>query len=74
MPAACSTIRRVSARGDTRTRRRPGTDGPALDEASPLRHVEKVGAPPLIAHGNLDRRVQYSQSREMVALEAAAAC
>lgn len=50
----------------------PELDGPALDEVSPLRHVEKVGAPLLIAHGNLDRRVQYSQSREMVrALEAA---
>lgn len=50
----------------------PETDGPALDEVSPLRHAERVRAPLLIAHGNQDRRVQFSQSREMVrALESA---
>lgn len=47
-------------------------DAAVLDEVSPLRHAGRVAAPLLIAHGNQDQRVQFSQSREMVrALEAA---
>ncbi|MBX3620930.1 MAG: S9 family peptidase [Rhizobacter sp.] len=47
-------------------------DRAALDEVSPLRNVDRVRVPLLIAHGDLDRRVLPSQSKAMVrALEQA---
>lgn len=50
----------------------PDKDQQALDAVSPLKHANRVGAPLLIAHGDLDRRVLLSQSKNMVtALEVA---
>jgi dienelactone hydrolase len=50
----------------------PKLDSDMLDEVSPLKHADRVGAPLLIAHGEQDLRVLPSQSRDMVrALQAA---
>jgi dipeptidyl aminopeptidase/acylaminoacyl peptidase len=42
-------------------------DRALLDEVSPVRHADKVKVPLLLAHGELDQRVLFSQSRRMVA-------
>jgi dipeptidyl aminopeptidase/acylaminoacyl peptidase len=42
-------------------------DRALLDEVSPVRHADKVKVQLLLAHGELDQRVLFSQSKRMVA-------
>ncbi len=42
-------------------------DGKSVRDNSPIRQVEKIGVPLLIAHGDADRSVMIEQSRELVA-------
>jgi dipeptidyl aminopeptidase/acylaminoacyl peptidase len=39
--------------------------GPHIVEGSPLRHAEKVQAPVLLAHGDMDRNVRFWHSQKM---------
>jgi acetyl esterase/lipase len=47
-------------------------DGPQIQEGSPLRHVDQIKAPVLLAHGDLDINVAFRHSQKMAdALKAA---
>jgi len=47
-------------------------DGPHIEEGSPLRHVERIQAPVLLVHGDLDANVAFRHSQKMAdALQAA---
>jgi dipeptidyl aminopeptidase/acylaminoacyl peptidase len=39
--------------------------GPHIVEGSPLRHAEKIQAPVLLAHGDMDRNVRFWHSQKM---------
>ncbi|HET8535194.1 MAG TPA: S9 family peptidase, partial [Sphingomicrobium sp.] len=39
--------------------------GPHIVEGSPLRHAEKIEAPVLLAHGDMDRNVRFWHSQKM---------
>lgn len=47
-------------------RRVEGEEATDLDSMSPLRQAARIGIPVLIAHGERDRRVPLSQSRDLV--------
>jgi dipeptidyl aminopeptidase/acylaminoacyl peptidase len=40
-------------------------NGPHVVEGSPLRHAEKIQAPVLLAHGDMDRNVRFWHSQKM---------
>jgi dipeptidyl aminopeptidase/acylaminoacyl peptidase len=40
-------------------------DGPHIDEGSPLRHVDRIQAPVLLVHGDLDANVAFRHSQKM---------
>jgi len=47
-------------------------DGPHIEEGSPLRHVDRIQAPVLLVHGDLDANVAFRHSQKMAdALQAA---
>jgi dipeptidyl aminopeptidase/acylaminoacyl peptidase len=47
-------------------------DGPQIEEGSPLRHVDRIRAPVLLVHGDLDANVAFRHSQKMAdALSAA---
>jgi dipeptidyl aminopeptidase/acylaminoacyl peptidase len=47
-------------------------DGPHIEEGSPLRHVDRIQAPVLLVHGDLDANVAFRHSQKMAdALKAA---
>lgn len=39
--------------------------GPHILEGSPLRHTDQIQVPVLLAHGNLDQNVRFSESQKM---------
>jgi dipeptidyl aminopeptidase/acylaminoacyl peptidase len=39
--------------------------GPQVDEGSPLRHAERISAPVLLAHGDMDQNVRFWHSQKM---------
>jgi dipeptidyl aminopeptidase/acylaminoacyl peptidase len=40
-------------------------DGPHIEEGSPLRHVDRIKAPVLLVHGDLDANVAFRHSQKM---------
>jgi dipeptidyl aminopeptidase/acylaminoacyl peptidase len=40
-------------------------DGPHIEEGSPLRHVDRIQAPVLLVHGDLDANVAFRHSEKM---------
>jgi dipeptidyl aminopeptidase/acylaminoacyl peptidase len=40
-------------------------DGPHIEEGSPLRHVDRIQAPVLLVHGDLDANVAFRHSQKM---------